>query len=118
MRALVGVPELDGGIIPAAGKQVTIGGKGKGLDSIGPPVRPEQIPAFDVPQLESTIPASRGERLSIRVEGEVIRVAEAHGDQLERPALGVRPAATPTLVRLLFHLSRAINPKHLTSRCS
>ena len=70
MRAPVGVEDADGGIIPTAGEQVTIGGKGKGLDRRGPPVRPEQIPAFDVPQLESTIPAARGQRASIRAEGE------------------------------------------------
>jgi hypothetical protein len=70
MRAPVGVPELDGGIVPTAGEQVTIGGKGQGLDVIGPPARPEQVTAFYVPQLESPIPASRGQRTSIRAEGE------------------------------------------------
>jgi hypothetical protein len=70
MRAPVGVPELDGCIIPAAGEHATIGGKGKGLDVIGPPARPEQITAFYVPQLDGPIPAPRGQRASIRAEGE------------------------------------------------
>src|SRR5258705_13527392 len=65
VRAPLGVPEANSGIISAAGKRVSIGSKGDALDVVGMPVRPEQGTALQVPQLDGPIPAPCGERISI-----------------------------------------------------
>src|SRR5260370_17653724 len=80
------IPELDGGIISAAGECASIGGKGQAFDVVGEPARPEQGPALYVPQLDGTIPAPSSQRVSIRAEGEgAHRVAMRLPGQVQEP---------------------------------
>ena len=70
MRAARGIPEVNATIISGTGQQPSIGGKRQALDTVGTPLRPEQGTALQIPQLDSTIPAPRGERVPIRAESE------------------------------------------------
>src|SRR5215467_11738259 len=99
--APVGVPELNSGVIPTASDQVSIGRKGEGLDVIGPPVRPEQLTTFYVPQLESTIPASSCQRTSIRAESESRDRVEMRlpGQVQQLPSLLPYPHFSPPAAR-------------------
>src|SRR5205085_647643 len=92
--ARVGVPELDAGIISAAGECASIGGKGQALDVVGEPAHPEQgtlsggqVSALDVPQLDATVPAPSSQRASIRAEGEgPHRVSMRLPGQVQKPS--------------------------------
>src|SRR5260370_7268526 len=97
VRAPVSIPELDGGIISAAGECASIGGKGQAFDVVGEPARPEQGPALYVPQLDGTIPAPSSQRVSIRAEGEgAHRVAmRLPGQVKEPPSLLPHPSFPP-----------------------
>src|SRR5258708_27484615 len=101
VRALIGVPELDGGIISTAGERASIGGKGQAFDVVGEPARPEQGPALYVPQLDGTIPAPSSQRVSIRAEGEgAHRVAmRLPGQVQEPPSLLPHACFTPPSAR-------------------
>src|SRR5260221_5655144 len=70
VRAARSIPEADGTSISAPGPQPSIGGKRQALDTANMPTRPEQGTALQIPQLDSTIPAPRGERVPIRAESE------------------------------------------------
>src|SRR5438270_11150473 len=64
------IPEPDGGLISPTGEQAAARSKGQADGGLGLPARPERGTTFDVPQLESTIPAPSSQRAFVRAEGE------------------------------------------------
>src|SRR5712691_12598536 len=70
VRAGGRIPEPDERIIPAAGEQAPIRGKGHSVDAVRMPIRPEQGATLQVPQLDAAIPAPAGQRAFVWTEGE------------------------------------------------
>src|SRR5260370_6642456 len=77
----------DGGFRSPTGQQASIGGKSQTDGALRLPSCPEQGTTFDVPQLESTIPAPAGQRAFVRAEGEApYYVRMGLPDQVQRLA--------------------------------
>src|SRR5712691_3094922 len=77
VRAGGRIPEPDERIIPAAGEQAPIRGKGHCVDAVRMPIRPEQGylsprqgSTLQVPQFDAAIPAPAGQRAFVWAEGE------------------------------------------------
>src|SRR5260370_4853643 len=100
IRARLGVPKPDGGIYPAAGENLSIGGKREALDAVELPARPEQRATLQLPQLHETIPAPNGHGSSIP--------AETHG----RNRFRMRPPAQLQQLSLLPTHTPFPSPSH------
>src|SRR5512133_2677108 len=66
----VRVPELDRGIVPAAGQGAAIGSVCDAVDPVRLPTCPEQCAVGDIPQLNGTIPAPTDQLASVWAEGD------------------------------------------------